>query len=176
MAIPAINELFIPPPALLNLFKCFLLCFRDIFPYKKDQYYCVNHKNPECNGHAIEFRINAEDPSRNFLPSPGVLTRWIPPKRDWIRFDSHVYQGYAIPPYYDSLLGKLIVFGSNRDEVLERSREALRAFEVQGVAELIALQIDPQVSPGAWEGLEVEGAEPSVGHDRAFTLPWEGGL
>ena len=98
-------------------------------------------RNPECNGHAIEFRINAEDPSRNFLPSPGVLTRWIPPSRDWIRFDSHVYQGYAIPPYYDSLLGKLIVFGSNRDEVLERSREALRAFEVQGVATTIPFHL-----------------------------------
>jgi acetyl-CoA carboxylase biotin carboxylase subunit len=84
-------------------------------------------------GHAVEFRINAEDPADDFMPSPGLVTRWVPPGGPWVRFDSHVYQGYMVPPFYDSLLGKLIVWGRDREECLARSRWALDEFLVEGV-------------------------------------------
>lgn len=85
------------------------------------------------SGHAIEFRINAEDPAANFLPSPGTVTRWVPPGGPWVRVDSHVYQGYAIPQFYDSLLAKLIVWGRDREEALARGAWALEQFIVEGV-------------------------------------------
>ena len=88
-------------------------------------------------GHAIEFRINAEDPAENFMPSPGLVERWNPPGGPWVRFDSHVYQGYMVPPFYDSLLGKLIVWGRDRQECLARSRWALDQFIVEGVKTVI---------------------------------------
>jgi acetyl-CoA carboxylase biotin carboxylase subunit len=88
-------------------------------------------------GHAIEFRINAEDPDENFMPSPGLVTQWVPPGGPWVRFDSHVYQGYMVPPFYDSLLGKLIVWGRDREECLARSRWALEQFLVDGVKTVI---------------------------------------
>ena len=84
-------------------------------------------------GHAVEFRINAEDPDNGFMPSPGLVTRWVPPGGPWVRFDSHVYQGYLVPPFYDSLLGKLVVWGRDREECLARSRWALEQFLVEGV-------------------------------------------
>jgi acetyl-CoA carboxylase biotin carboxylase subunit len=88
---------------------------------------------PEITGHAIEFRLNAEDPADNFMPSMGRLTRWRPPAGPGIRLDSHVFEGYAIPPYYDSLLGKLVVCGSDRDDVVARAATALAGFGVDGV-------------------------------------------
>ncbi|MFA4965019.1 MAG: acetyl-CoA carboxylase biotin carboxylase subunit [Thermoleophilia bacterium] len=88
-------------------------------------------------GHAIEFRINAEDPEAGFMPSPGLVTRWVPPGGPWVRIDSHVYQGYTVPPFYDSLLGKLIVWGRDREECLARSRWALEQFLVEGVKTVI---------------------------------------
>jgi acetyl-CoA carboxylase biotin carboxylase subunit len=88
-------------------------------------------------GHAIEFRINAEDPDDEFMPSPGRVTQWVPPGGPWVRFDSHVYQGYLVPPFYDSLLGKLIVWGRDREECLARSRWALDQFLVDGVKTVI---------------------------------------
>jgi len=88
-------------------------------------------------GHAIEFRINAEDPEADFMPSPGLVTKWLPPGGPWVRFDSHVYQGYMVPPFYDSLLGKLIVWGRDREECLARSRWALEQFLVDGVKTVI---------------------------------------
>ena len=88
-------------------------------------------------GHAIEFRINAEDPDENFMPSPGLVERWNPPGGPWVRFDSHVYQGYMVPPFYDSLLGKLVVWGRDRQECLARSRWALDQFIVEGVKTVI---------------------------------------
>ncbi|TVP46866.1 MAG: acetyl-CoA carboxylase biotin carboxylase subunit [Gemmatimonadales bacterium] len=85
-------------------------------------------------GHAIEFRINAEDPERNFQPSPGVITTFHPPGGPGVRLDTHVYAGYRVPPYYDSLLGKLIVSGKTREEALVRARYALNSFVIEGVA------------------------------------------
>ena len=87
----------------------------------------------EMEGHAIEFRINAEDPDHGFMPSPGLVTMWIPPGGPWVRLDTHVFQGYSVPPFYDSLLGKLIVWGRDREECLARSRWALDQFLVGGV-------------------------------------------
>ncbi len=91
----------------------------------------------ELEGHAIEFRINAEDPEADFMPSPGMVTKWVAPGGPWVRLDSHVYQGYMVPPFYDSLLGKLIVWGRDREECLARSRWALDQFLVEGVATTI---------------------------------------
>jgi acetyl-CoA carboxylase, biotin carboxylase subunit len=91
----------------------------------------------ETAGHAIELRINAEDSTRGFAPSPGTLTAWRPPLMTGVRFDSHAYRGYAIPRYYDSLIGKLIIHSSDRSQAIERALAALDCFEVAGVVTTI---------------------------------------
>jgi len=90
------------------------------------------------SGHAIECRINAENP-RTFRPSPGQITYWHPPGGLGVRVDSGVYQGYRIPPYYDSLIGKLIVHGKNRNECLMRLKRALSEFVIDGIETTIPL-------------------------------------
>jgi acetyl-CoA carboxylase biotin carboxylase subunit len=85
------------------------------------------------HGHAIECRINAEDPSHNFRPAPGRITGWLPPGGPGVRVDSHVYTGYEIPPFYDSLIGKLIVWGVDRDAALRRLRRALSECAITGI-------------------------------------------
>ncbi|WP_320663498.1 acetyl-CoA carboxylase biotin carboxylase subunit [Prochlorococcus sp. MIT 1223] len=85
------------------------------------------------NGHAIECRINAEDPSHNFRPCPGRITGWLPPGGPGVRVDSHVYTGYEIPPFYDSLIGKLIVWGNDRQAALKRMERALNECAVTGI-------------------------------------------
>ena len=106
----------------------------------------------ELNGHALECRINAEDPARNFQPSPGEITIWHAPGGPGVRVDSHAYQGYRVPPFYDSLLAKLIVHGQNRQESIIRMRLALEAFIVEGVKTtipfLLELLEDPAVVAG----------------------------
>ncbi|HEX6926070.1 MAG TPA: acetyl-CoA carboxylase biotin carboxylase subunit [Longimicrobiaceae bacterium] len=87
----------------------------------------------EFRGHAIECRVNAEDPDRNFAPSPGTIQTFHPPGGPGVRLDTHVYAGYRVPPFYDSLLAKLIVHGSSREEALARMRIALSSFVVEGV-------------------------------------------
>jgi acetyl-CoA carboxylase, biotin carboxylase subunit len=84
-------------------------------------------------GHAIECRINAEDPSHNFRPTPGRITGWLPPGGPGVRVDSHVYTGYEISPFYDSLIGKLIVWGIDRDAALRRLRRALSECAITGI-------------------------------------------
>ena len=86
------------------------------------------------NGHAIEFRINAEDPAAGFRPSAGTLERWSPPLGPGVRVDSHCFQGYRVPPYYDSLLAKVIVWGADRPAALARARRALAELEIEGLA------------------------------------------
>ena len=84
-------------------------------------------------GHAIECRINAELPAEGFRPSPGRIVEWNPPQGPNIRLDTHCYAGYTIPMYYDSMLGKLIVYGTDRTEALARMRRALERFSVSGI-------------------------------------------
>ncbi len=84
-------------------------------------------------GHAIEFRINAEDPDRNFAPGPGTVHTFHPPGGPGVRLDTHVYAGYTVPPNYDSLLAKLIVSGSDREEAVVRARHVLDQFVIEGV-------------------------------------------
>ena len=93
----------------------------------------IQQSDVQFYGHAMEFRINAEDPSRNFMPAPGKLELFLPPGGFGVRVDSHVYPGYQIPPHYDSLLGKLIVWGLNREETLRRAKRALSEFVIDGV-------------------------------------------
>jgi acetyl-CoA carboxylase biotin carboxylase subunit len=88
-------------------------------------------------GHAIECRINAEDPARNFQPCPGLITAYHPPGGPGVRVDTHVYAGYTVPPYYDSLLAKVIVHGNDRDEALTRMGQALDSFILEGVTTTI---------------------------------------
>jgi acetyl-CoA carboxylase biotin carboxylase subunit len=90
------------------------------------------------SGHAIECRINAENPE-TFRPSPGVITYWHPPGGLGVRVDSGAYQGYRIPPYYDSLIGKLIVHGKNRNEALMRLKRCLSEFVIDGIDTTIPL-------------------------------------
>ncbi len=84
-------------------------------------------------GHAIECRINAEDSTHNFRPAPGRITGWLPPGGPGVRVDSHVYTGYDIPPFYDSLIGKLIVWGHDRNAALKRMERALNECAVTGI-------------------------------------------
>lgn len=85
----------------------------------------IRQEDVICRGHAIEVRINAEDPLRNFMPSPCKLTTIAVPCRDWLRFDTGFEEGGTVPPYYDSLVGKLIVHGATRSEAIARMAEAL---------------------------------------------------
>ena len=84
-------------------------------------------------GHAIEFRVNAEDPDRNFAPGPGTIVTFHPPGGPGVRLDTHIYAGYRVPAHYDSLLAKLIVSGNNREEAIVRARHVLDHFVIEGV-------------------------------------------
>ncbi len=103
-------------------------------------------------GHAIEFRINAEDPERNFAPSPGQIVTFHPPGGPGVRIDTHVYAGYYMPPYYDSLLAKVIVHGATREEALLRGRNALSMFVIEGVSTTIDFLGRIVRHPDFWAG------------------------
>jgi acetyl-CoA carboxylase biotin carboxylase subunit len=92
-------------------------------------------------GHAIEFRINAEDPDQDFMPSPGEVTFLEVPGGPGVRVDSAIYQGYKIPPFYDSLVGKLVVWGLDREEAIKRSGRALREYRLEGIKTTIPLHL-----------------------------------
>src|SRR5581483_11036637 len=92
---------------------------------------------PPLRGHVIECRVNAEDPARNFQPSPGKIDVFHPPGGPGVRLDTHVYAGYSVPPYYDSLLAKLICQGRDRDEAIRRMQIALESFVLEGVTTTI---------------------------------------
>ena len=93
-------------------------------------------------GHALEVRLNAEDPSRDFLPAPGRLERFRPPLGPGVRVDTHAFEGYVIPPYYDSLIGKVIVWAEDRPAALARALRALSEFEIVGIPTTRELAMD----------------------------------
>jgi acetyl-CoA carboxylase biotin carboxylase subunit len=103
-------------------------------------------------GHAIECRINAEDPDRNFRPQPGRISGYLPPGGPGVRMDSHVYTDYEIPPYYDSLIGKLIVWAPNRDAAIKRMKRALRECAITGVPTTIGFHQKILETPAFLEG------------------------
>ena len=98
-------------------------------------------------GHAIECRVNAEDPFK-FTPSPGRITMWHPPGGPGVRVDSHIYTNYFVPPYYDSMIGKIIVHGDSREHALARMRTALGETVVEGIQTNIALHRELMMDPG----------------------------
>jgi len=112
----------------------------------------VSQDDIKINGHSIEVRINAENPLMHFLPSPGVITTLTCAHAPEVRFDHFLYEGYTIPPFYDSLLGKLIVHGNNRDEAIAAMHQALENTTISGIETtiplLIALAKDNEVKAG----------------------------
>jgi acetyl-CoA/propionyl-CoA carboxylase biotin carboxyl carrier protein len=111
----------------------------------------LGYEDPPIRGHSIEFRINGEDPGRNFLPSPGIVAVWRPPSGPGVRLDAGVEQGTVIGQSFDSLLGKLIVTGADRRQAIERARRALAEFEIGGLATVLpfhrAAVADPAFAP-----------------------------
>ncbi|HAW50690.1 TPA: acetyl-CoA carboxylase biotin carboxylase subunit [bacterium] len=101
----------------------------------------ILQKNISISGHAMEFRINAQDPDNNFAPSPGRITGLHIPGGIGVRVDTHIYADYEVPPYYDSLLAKLIIYGRNRDEVLIRAKRALEEFVIEGIKTTIPFHL-----------------------------------
>jgi acetyl-CoA/propionyl-CoA/long-chain acyl-CoA carboxylase, biotin carboxylase, biotin carboxyl carrier protein len=93
----------------------------------------LGYDDPPRRGHSIEFRINAEDPAKNFLPAPGTITEWNPPSGPGVRLDAGYTAGMTVPQAFDSLIGKLIITGASREEALQRSRRALAEFTVGGM-------------------------------------------
>ncbi len=100
-----------------------------------------DQKSINLQGHAIECRITAEDPVK-FIPSPGKITKWIVPGGRNVRVDSHAYQDYTVPQYYDSMIGKLIVWDETRDRAIAKMKEALREFQVEGIKTVIDFHIN----------------------------------
>jgi len=101
----------------------------------------LNQESIGISGHAVECRINAEDYHRDFLPTPGIIERWVPPGGPHVRVDTHCYQGYHVSPNYDSLLAKLIVHGRDRAEAMRILAQALLEFEIEGVDTLIPFHL-----------------------------------
>ena len=111
----------------------------------------LGYDDPPLRGHSFEFRINAEDPGRGFLPAPGTVTVWQPPTGPGVRVDAGVRAGSVIGPAWDSLLAKLIVTGATREQALQRAARALAEFEVGGLATALpfhrAVVADPAFAP-----------------------------
>jgi acetyl-CoA/propionyl-CoA carboxylase biotin carboxyl carrier protein len=111
----------------------------------------LGYDDPPISGHSIEFRINAEDPGRGFLPAPGTVTAWTAPSGPGVRLDAGYTAGMTVPPVFDSLLAKLIVTGRSRTEALRRARRALAEFEVAGMPTVLpfhrAVVADPAFAP-----------------------------
>jgi acetyl-CoA/propionyl-CoA carboxylase biotin carboxyl carrier protein len=97
----------------------------------------IGYDDPQLRGHSFEFRINAEDAGRNFLPASGTVRRWSPPSGPGVRLDTGFEQGMTVPQMYDSMIAKLIVTGANRTEALQRARRALGEFEIEGMPTVI---------------------------------------
>lgn len=121
----------------------------------------VRQEDVALSGHAIQFRINAENPSKHFAPSPGRLEYFLPPGGPHVRVDSACYSGYYIPPYYDSMIAKLIVHGKDREEALQIARRALREFHIGGVHHTIPFHLymleDPQFLENRYDLTYIDG-------------------
>ena len=120
----------------------------------------LGYDDPEIIGHSIEFRINAEDGGRGFLPAPGTLTRWSPPAGPGVRLDGGYEEGETVPGAFDSLVAKLIVTGRTREQAIERSRRALDEFVVEGMPTVIPFHRDVLDVP-AYNALPTEDGEGS---------------
>jgi acetyl-CoA carboxylase biotin carboxylase subunit len=119
-------------------------------------------------GHAIECRINAEDPARGFRPAPGVITRWSPPPAaPDLRIDTHVESGYEVPPHYDSLLCKVIACGEDRAAAIERMIRALEALVCEGVPTTVPMHLailrSPELRDGRYDNRTIPGWPPPAG-------------
>jgi acetyl-CoA/propionyl-CoA carboxylase, biotin carboxylase, biotin carboxyl carrier protein len=129
----------------------------------------LGYGDPEIRGHSIEFRINAEDPGRNFLPAPGTISAWRPPSGPGVRLDAGYGPGMTVPQAFDSLIAKLIVTGASRAEALQRSRRALAEFEIGGMPTVLpfhrAVVSDPAFT-----------AEPFTVHTRWIETEFAGDL
>ena len=112
----------------------------------------ISQQQVQLHGHAIECRINAEDPEHNFRPHPGRISAYLPPGGPGVRIDSHVYTDYEIPPYYDSLIGKLIVWGQDRDQAIKRMKRALRECAITGVPTTIGFHQKILETPAFLQG------------------------
>jgi acetyl-CoA/propionyl-CoA carboxylase biotin carboxyl carrier protein len=114
----------------------------------------LGYDDPAPRGHSIEFRINGEDPGRDFLPAPGRVTTWLPPSGPGVRVDSGVEAGSSVPQAFDSLLAKLIVTGADRAQTLQRARRALAEFRVEGMPTALpfhrAVVDDPAFAPAEY--------------------------
>ncbi|MCE3235917.1 MAG: acetyl-CoA carboxylase, biotin carboxylase [Vampirovibrio sp.] len=115
----------------------------------------ITQDDVQFRGHAIECRINAEDPDKNFMPCPGSIDGYVTPGGPGIRVDSHAYPGYKIPPYYDSLVSKLIVWGADRDEAIARMKRALNEYAVTGIKTTIPFHQRLMDNAAFVEGKEV---------------------
>jgi acetyl-CoA/propionyl-CoA/long-chain acyl-CoA carboxylase, biotin carboxylase, biotin carboxyl carrier protein len=127
----------------------------------------LRYPDPQPRAHSIEFRINAEDPGRNFLPAPGKITRWQPPSGPGVRLDSGYREGMTVPQAFDSLIAKLIVTGSDRKQALQRARRALGEFDIAGMPTVLgfhrAVTADPAFT-----------SEPFSVHTRWIETEFEG--
>jgi acetyl-CoA carboxylase biotin carboxylase subunit len=112
----------------------------------------IKQEDVTLTGHAIECRINAENPSKNFIPSPGVIERLHLAGGLGVRWDSHIYTGYPVPPHYDSMIGKLICYGSDRETAIRRMDVALQELIIKGIETNINLQKEIMNDPGFCEG------------------------
>ncbi len=115
----------------------------------------IRKRDVPMQGHSIECRINAENPYKNFSPSPGTIKTFHPPGGHGVRLDTHVYTGYVIPPYYDSMIGKLIVRARTRDLAIKKMRRALGEFVIEGVHTTIPFHLklmdDPRFQAGTFD-------------------------
>ncbi|MGJ7042050.1 acetyl-CoA carboxylase biotin carboxylase subunit [Shinella sp. BE166] len=115
----------------------------------------IRQEDVQAEGHAIECRINAEDPAKGFLPAPGTITKLVVPEGEGIRFDTMLYEGYTIPPFYDSLVGKLIVWAETRDACLKKLKGALEGLTIEGIKTTVPLHLalaeDDSVRRGAFD-------------------------
>jgi acetyl-CoA/propionyl-CoA carboxylase, biotin carboxylase, biotin carboxyl carrier protein len=139
----------------------------------------LGYDDPPGRGHSIEFRVNAEDPARNFLPAPGTITEWNPPSGPGVRLDAGYTAGMTVPQAFDSLIGKLIVTGATRDQALQRARRALAEFTVGGMPTVLpfhrAVVDDPAFAGHSFgvhtRWIETEFAAPFEPQDAPATAP-----